>query len=51
MGYSQQFISWLLNDAEQITAEVAAACDAATGGVVSKHDLRPDLFGPRVTVQ
>ena len=44
MGCSQQQISYLLN-AKSITAEMAKALDEATCGKVSRHDLRPDIFG------
>lgn len=44
MGCSQQQISYLLK-ASSITAEMALALDDATGGEVSKHQLRPDIFG------
>lgn len=46
MGCSQQQISYLLK-AKSITAEMAVKIDAATGGRVSRHDLRPDLFGAK----
>lgn len=49
MGCSQQYISWLLRDAEQISGEMAIAVEKATGLIVSRHDLRPDLFGARET--
>lgn len=45
MGCSQQQIAYLLK-ASSITAEMAMRVDAATAGTVSKHDLRPDIFGP-----
>lgn len=45
MGVSQQGISFLLTRAKGCSAEVAVKIDAATNGVVSKADLRPDLFG------
>lgn len=45
IGCSQQQISYLRR-AKSITAEMALALHAATGGKVSKHDLRPDIFGP-----
>lgn len=45
MGCSQQQIAYLLK-ASSITAEMALKVDEATGGAVSKHDLRPDIFGP-----
>lgn len=43
MGCSQQQISYLLK-ADSITAEMAIKVDLATGGAVSKRDLRPDIF-------
>jgi DNA-binding transcriptional regulator YdaS (Cro superfamily) len=44
IGCSQQQISYLLK-AKKITAEMAMKLDVATGGEVSKHILRPDIFG------
>lgn len=46
MGCSQSKISWLLREAEKISADDAALVDAATGGKVSKEILRPDIFAP-----
>jgi DNA-binding transcriptional regulator YdaS (Cro superfamily) len=46
MGCSQQQISYLLK-AKSISAEMAIKIDEATHGEVSRHDLRPDLFGAR----
>jgi len=46
MGCSQQLVSQLLKEEIGITAETAMKIDAATNGSVSKHDLRPDVFGP-----
>lgn len=46
IGCSQQYISWLLSEAKQISAEKAVEFEKATGGAVSRHDLRPDIFGP-----
>lgn len=43
-GLTQQGISYLLNDAEQVSAETAVAIHKATNGRVSKEALRPDLF-------
>lgn len=45
MGITQQGVSYLLNDAENISAELAIAVERATGGEISRADLRPDLFG------
>lgn len=43
-GVEQQTISKLLNRQRKVTAEMAVAIDVATGGAVSKSQLRPDLF-------
>ena len=45
VGCSQQYISWLLNEADQISAEMSVAFEKATNGDVSRQQLRPDLFG------
>jgi DNA-binding transcriptional regulator YdaS (Cro superfamily) len=47
MGCSQSKISWLLVARDEIALEDALAIERATGGAVSKHDLRPDVFGAR----
>jgi DNA-binding transcriptional regulator YdaS (Cro superfamily) len=49
MGCSQQYISWLLKEAEQISVEMALKAEQATSAAVSRHDLRPDIFGPAPT--
>lgn len=41
---SQQQISYLLNEAENISAEMAIKLEIATAGAVRSSDLRPDLF-------
>jgi DNA-binding transcriptional regulator YdaS (Cro superfamily) len=46
IGLSQKGISWLLIHAQNVSAEIAVNVHKYTGGRVSKHDLRPDLFGP-----
>lgn len=46
LGCSQQYISWLLKDADQISAEMAMAIDKATEGKVAAAELRPDLPWP-----
>lgn len=43
-GCSQQYISWLLKEADQISAEMSIAFECATHGAVSRQQLRPDLF-------
>lgn len=44
-GCSQQLISQLLAGKVGVTAETALKIDEATKGEISKHDLRPDIFG------
>jgi DNA-binding transcriptional regulator YdaS (Cro superfamily) len=46
MGCAQQTVSKLLNGEITIDADWALRIERATGGSVSRHDLRPDLFGP-----
>ena len=41
---AQQHIAKLLNKQRRITGEMAARIHNATGGEVSMHSLRPDLF-------
>lgn len=45
IGCSQQQISYLMK-ARRITADMALKLHEATDGAVSKHTLRPDIFGP-----
>lgn len=44
LGISQQGVSYLLNSAKRVPAEIAVAIDSFTGGEISKEKLRPDLF-------
>lgn len=44
IGLSQQGISYLLKT-HRVSAETATAIDRATNGLVSREELRPDLFG------
>lgn len=45
IGCSQQQISYLLK-AKSISADMAKKIHEATGGKVSKHAMRPDIFDP-----
>lgn len=45
-GCSQQQIAYLMNEAKGISAEMALKVEKATGGEVTRHDLRPDIYGP-----
>lgn len=46
VGCSQQYISWLLSEpSRRISAEMALAFERATDGKLSKHEMRPDIFG------
>lgn len=44
IGLSQQGISYLLNEAPQVSAEIAIAIERATDAQVRRHQLRPDIF-------
>jgi len=49
IGRSQQYISWLLKEAEQVSAEVAMEIQRVTDGGVTAAQLRPDLPWPGMT--
>jgi TorA maturation chaperone TorD/DNA-binding transcriptional regulator YdaS (Cro superfamily) len=44
LGVKQAHVWHWLNRAERIPAEYVLAIEEATGGAVSRHDLRPDLY-------
>lgn len=44
VGCSQQYVSWLLHEGDQVSAEMALAFERATGGKITRIDLRPDIF-------
>ncbi len=44
IGCSQQQISYLLNEADRISVEMAVGIGQATDGAVARHELRPDIF-------
>lgn len=44
MGCTQQQISYLLNEAKGISAEMAIRIEIATNKQIKRHQLRPDLF-------
>lgn len=47
LGIKQQNVSYWLHDGKgKVPAEYCAKIARATGGKVTRHDLRPDLFGP-----
>lgn len=46
IGRSQQIIAYWLRK-KTVPAEVAPAIEKAVGGKVTRHDLRPDVFGPK----
>lgn len=45
IGITQQGVSYLLNKAPRVPAEMAVAIHKATKGKVRKDQLRPDIFG------
>lgn len=44
IGCSQQQISYLLKEADRISAEMAIKIERATAGQVRREELRPDLY-------
>ena len=47
IGISQQGVSYILNQAGTISAEVAVAIERFSKGKIKKSELRPDIFGDR----
>ena len=46
IGKNQQDVHYWLHDAKKgVPAEHAAAIEQATGGIVKREELRPDIFG------
>lgn len=50
IGRSQQNVAYWLK-ANKVPAEVAIAIEDAVAGEVSRHELRPDIFGPAPSEQ
>ena len=46
IGITQPGVSFLLHEAKNISAELAIAIERATDCMVTRGDLRPDIFGP-----
>jgi DNA-binding transcriptional regulator YdaS (Cro superfamily) len=46
LGVSQGLVWQWLNEKTGVTWERAKEIEAATGGAVTRHELRPDIFGP-----
>ena len=45
IGISQQGVSYMLRQADTISAEVAVAIERVSNGKIKKCELRPDIFG------
>ena len=45
ISQSQQYVWNLINEAKSIKAEIAILVEDATDKQVTRHDLRPDIFG------
>lgn len=43
-GISQQKISYWLRKAKRVPAEHVISIERATGGRVTRHELRPDIY-------
>jgi DNA-binding transcriptional regulator YdaS (Cro superfamily) len=48
-GVSPQAVSEIVRRGRRVPAEWCRAIEQATGGAVSAHDLRPDLYLPKET--
>lgn len=46
IGMTPQFLTQIERGKRPVPPRFAIAIERATGGVVSVHDLRPDIFGP-----
>lgn len=44
---SQSFVSQWVNENRPVPAKRCRAIEKATGGLVTCHDLRPDVFGEK----
>ena len=44
VGVKQPTISWTLNSGERVPAEWCIPLEVATDGIVTRHQLRPDLY-------
>jgi len=47
LGVTQGAVWQWLNGYQRITAERAIEIERVTQGTVTKHELRPDVFGPK----
>jgi DNA-binding transcriptional regulator YdaS (Cro superfamily) len=47
LGTTQSQVWYWLNRSKRgVPGEFASKVEIVTGGVVTRHDLRPDIFGP-----
>lgn len=46
LGLKQGHVWWWLHRAKKVPAERCMAIERATGGKVTRYQLRPDVFGP-----
>lgn len=46
LGVSQGLVWQWLNGETKVTAERAIDIEGKTAGAITRHDLRPDIFGP-----
>lgn len=44
LGRKQQHVWFWLNEAKKLPPEVAIGIETATGGAVTRHELRPDIY-------
>lgn len=46
IGVSQSFVSEMLNRRRPVPPTLCRVIEAAVGGAVPRHELRPDVFDP-----
>jgi DNA-binding transcriptional regulator YdaS (Cro superfamily) len=48
VGVSQATVWYWVHKMSRVPAEFVVAVETATNGAVTRHDLRPDIFGPSI---
>lgn len=51
LGVSRQFINQLYNGTRQVPPKMVLDVERATGGNVTRYELRPDIFGDSVPLE
>ena len=46
LGVTKAFVNQIVSGARRVPAERCRPIEEATGGAVTRYELRPDVFGP-----